>query len=84
MNDKRVPDSFYEIKAYTNGYVIIVEGEIPDNAPETGPLVHNCDEMGCGIAHVVVRIPILEPTPELEWARLNPPPPLVPSWEEDK
>ena len=76
MNDKGVPDDFYEIKAYTNDYVIIVEGEIPDDIPLDGPLAHNCDEMGCGMAHIVARIHVQEPTPELRWGSVDPLPPI--------
>lgn len=70
MTDEIIPDGFYAIRAYTNGYVIIIEGIPPDDTPFDGPLSHNCDEMGCGVAHVVARIPILEPMPELDWARV--------------
>ena len=80
----RIPEGFYEIKAYTNGYVIIVEGTPPEGTSLDDPVAHNCDAMGCGVCHIVARIPVLEPTPELEWARLNPPPPLLPSWEVEK
>lgn len=71
-----IPDGFYAIQAYTNGYVIIVEGQLPEGLPEDGPLAHNCDEMGCRMAHVVARIPILEPTPELRWGSIDPLPPI--------
>ena len=84
MTMKGLPDGFYAIQAYTNGYVIIIEGQLPEDLPEIGPLAHNCDEMGCGMSHIVARVPVLEPVPELEWARLNPPPRLVPSWEAEK
>ena len=79
-----IPEGFYAITAYTNGYVIIIEGQPPEGMSLDDPLAHNCDAMGCGVCHVVARIPVLEPMPELEWARRKPPPPSVPSWEADK
>ena len=80
---KGIPDGFYAIQSYTNGHVIIVEGQLPNDLSEAD-WAHNCDEMGCGMSHIVARIPVLEPTPELEWARLSSPPMLqVPSEDED-
>ena len=83
MNDKGTPDGFYEIKAYTNGYVIIVEGQPPEGSSSEDPIAHNCDEMGCGLFHVVARIPVLEPTPELRWGSLDPLPPISLPQQED-
>lgn len=65
MNE-RIPAGFHPIDAYTNGYVIIVIGELQHSSS----LWHNCDEMGCGsLDHVIARIPVLEPTPELHWGK---------------
>lgn len=69
MNDDRTPKGFWKLDAYTNGYQIIILGEPPQDLPEDGPLYHNCDEMGCAtFDHVLVRLPIMYPTPELNWA----------------
>ena len=69
MNDDRTPKGFWEIEAYTNGYQIVVMGYPPDNDELDAPPYHNCDEMGCGsLDHVVARIPIMSPMPELAWA----------------
>jgi hypothetical protein len=66
-----IPNGFYPIAAYTNGYEIVVIG-LPEHLPEEHPLAHNCDVMGCGsLDHVVTRIPVLQPTPELEWGRVK-------------
>lgn len=70
------PRDFWEIKAFTNGYQIVVLGSPPDSEDlgisEDDPLNHNCDEMGCGsIEHVLARIPVMHPTPYLWWARLG-------------
>ena len=72
--DEFTPEGFYPIAAYTNGYEIVVLG-LPECFPELDdddPLAHNCDAMGCGsLDHVVARIPVLQPTPELEWGRVR-------------
>ena len=63
-----IPKPFHKIEAYTNGYQIVVIG-IPPELPEDDPLSHSCDAMGCGsLDHVVARIPVMEPTPELDWS----------------
>jgi len=61
--------SFWRIEAYTNGNQIVVLGD-PPILEEDDPLSHNCDEMGCSsVEHVVARIPIMYPCPQLEWLR---------------
>ena len=63
----RTPKGYWKLEAYTNGYEIIFIGD-PPKVDEDSPLYHNCDAMGCGnLAHVVARLPVLEPTPELKW-----------------
>ena len=70
MNDF-TPQGFYPIAAYTNGYEIVVLG-LPEHLPEEHPLAHNCDTMGCGsLDHVVARVPVLQPTPELKWGTVK-------------
>ncbi len=71
MND--IPDVFWKIEAYTNGYQIVVLGTPPMDQEEGDPLYHNCDAMGCsGGEHVVARIPVLAPHPELNWGDYPP------------
>ena len=63
-------NEFWKLDAYTNGYQIIVFG-IPPEQEEDNPLLHNCDAMGCGSVgpHLLVRIPVMQPYPELSWVR---------------
>lgn len=63
------PKGYWDIEAYTNGYEIVVVGYPPnDEDLPPGSPTHNCDQMGCGsLDHVVARIPVNTPTPELEW-----------------
>ena len=58
-----IPAGFWKINAFTNGYQIVVLGSPPNH--------HNCDQMGCGSVgdHVLCRIPIMYPVPELRWAK---------------
>ncbi len=71
------PEGFWEIKAFTNGYQIVVLGSPPDaedlDIPEDDSRNHSCDQVGCGSVgdHVLCRIPIMYPTPELRWAADN-------------
>lgn len=66
------PSGFWQIEAYTNGYQIVVIGCPPTDLEETDSLYHNCDEMGCSsLDHVVARIPVMAPHPELDWAKMN-------------
>ena len=45
-----------ELQCYLRGNEIIISGQPPSNAyPET---THNCDAMGCGQAHILVRATI--------------------------
>ena len=74
MSNDRLPDGFYKIEAYTNGYQIVILGHPPqdDELPEGAP-AHNCDVMGCGSVgpHVVAYVPVLAPAPELEWGKVG-------------
>ncbi len=69
-----IPEGFWEIKAFTNGYQIVVLGSPPDvedlDIPDDDPRNHSCDQMGCSSVgdHVLCRIPIMYPMPELRWA----------------
>ncbi len=74
MDDDRTPKGFWKLDAYTNGYQIVVLGTPPyrDDYDENDPNAHNCDAMGCGsLDHVLCKIPILAPMPELSWANPN-------------
>ena len=86
MGKDWIPEGFYQINAYSNGSIIVVLGTPDDELPDEHPLTHNCDDMGCGSVgpHVVAVIPVQEPIPQLEWGKIEPPPPYVPSWEADK
>jgi hypothetical protein len=58
-------DKYWKVEAYTNGFEIVILGE-PNELPAEHPLAHDCDSMGCSsVNHVILRIPILEPIPEL-------------------
>jgi hypothetical protein len=68
MIDTHLPNNYWKLDAYTNGYQIVVIGNPPQETDEEAAL-HNCDQMGCGsLEHVIASIPILQPTPELFWA----------------
>ena len=71
MTEDRTPDGFWKLEnVYTNGYQIVVLGVPPQDSELEGPPYHNCDEMGCGsLDHVIAKLPIMYPTPELEWAK---------------
>ena len=70
-----IPAGFWKINAFTNGYQIVVLGSPPNpedlDIPDDDPRHHNCDQMGCGSVgdHVLCRIPIMYPVPELRWAK---------------
>lgn len=65
MDTNDTSSKFWKVEAYTNGFEIVILGE-PENLPPEHPLSHDCDLMGCTSAsHVILRIPILEPIPEL-------------------
>jgi hypothetical protein len=71
MSEDRTPTGFWKLDAYTNGCQIVVLGEIPykDDYDENDPNEHNCDEQGCGsFEHVLCRIPVMSPMPQLNWA----------------
>ncbi len=71
------PSEFWKIEAFTNGYQIVVMGSPPDSEdlgiPDDDLLNHNCDDMGCGSVgdHVLCRIPVMQPMPELNWTNEN-------------
>ena len=80
-----IPEGYWKIDAYTNGYEIIVCGDPldEDQYEEAGisiesPIAHNCDAMGCtSVSHVIFRMSINHrPAPEM-WPRFN-----VPEWLE--
>jgi hypothetical protein len=69
MSDDRTPSGYWEIEAYTNGNQIVILGIPPEDEEMNNPPFHNCDQMGCGtFDHVVARIPVMSPTPELNWS----------------
>lgn len=77
----KVQNGFWKLETYTNGYQIVVLGSPPSDQGEDDPLCHNCDEMGCSsVEHVIARIPIMYPLPELSWAKSDytESPPLAP------
>lgn len=51
-----------DVKVWSNGKEIIIEGDPPDEEADPGPEpVHHCDSMGCRWVHILYRSPI---TPE--------------------
>ena len=45
-------------EAYDTGHEIVIIGtppEFDDSVPDDDPRRHNCDDMGCGCAHVLYR-----------------------------
>lgn len=63
MSDPGIRDGWFKCPAYgtgfaevyTNGTQIVVLGEPPE-PPDGEDLLHNCDQMGCGWDHVLIRI----------------------------
>lgn len=50
--DDGTPKGWVKVTAYTNGERIVVEGSpMDDDGDEENG--HNCDQMGCGFAHVL-------------------------------
>lgn len=50
----------FEVLAYSNGTEVVIIGH-PDEGDEPPPgedFKHNCDEMGCGLCHVLFRAPL--------------------------
>lgn len=85
LADEKIPDGFWKIEAYTNGYQIVVVGtplgedELGFAYDEWDEWAHDCDRMGCGtFSHVIARIPIMHrPSREL-WPKYNLPAPKQP------
>lgn len=80
-----IPEGYWKIDTYTNGYEIIVCGDplSEDQYEEAGislesPLAHNCDAMGCtSVSHVIYRVSINHRPPPEMWPGFN-----VPEWLE--
>ena len=49
------PKGWHPIEAYTDGHEIVILGNVPPQ--RTGQEIHNCKEMGCDLAHVIVVVP---------------------------
>ena len=54
------PLGFVRLGAWTNGQEVVIEGMPPDEDmdDERADVIHNCDAMGCGLAHVLLRQPV--------------------------
>lgn len=52
-----IPEGYYPLRAYSNGEYLVIEGipNDPKDWPEDDERRHNCDIMGCGQAHVIIR-----------------------------
>jgi hypothetical protein len=52
---RRLPEGFLPMAAFTDGQEIVIEGDPPDEESDAHCEYHNCDVMGCGLAHVILR-----------------------------
>ncbi len=50
-----IPAGYRPLAAYTNGAEVIVTGSPPDEDDDPKYELHNCDAMGCGWEHVLLR-----------------------------
>lgn len=57
---ERRPKGYRPVLAWVSDTHIVVEGTPPDEPDDGDDSPHNCDVMGCGLCHVVIRLPFDE------------------------
>lgn len=60
MSDLRVPEGamLLDVEVWLHAGHLILTGDPPDEEQDGALDLHHCDAMGCGLDHVLARIPI--------------------------